>query len=823
MGWFTRKITDPEEAFSRLISPDKKISNTAKEEFIANLNDDLVVFLCEKFEDTRSLEPNVLQNRLKILEIFVAQNKNLNVNQLRTILKLINYPDTVLRETFKEILQSIDEERLKPVTEILCTTSDTSIRNTLQHAIVHSGLLDRILKKWNEYSNKEKILYMEEFVLLQNQALYPIFLDILKEEVVESKKEEKKLIQIEFVKHIEKIKDPAFMEMCVKNLAAIDNVYWYPVFKCCQFHGESFFKLLFQDLGNRNETFKLSVFKILEQLSDPLTYPYLFPYLLDKHKTIPPIVQNIIQNIVKKFAEELEQMTEEQRNSEQIQGKINYYLKPLEECFNEKYIGASKILAECLLRIGRYRQEVILRNLAKIYKYNESYLMNFLKGLELNWRKNLLIEAVCYKDINTGKAALALLSNPSENYIIETLNSLLLEHFMRVPPQLQTEIISLMMDPRLKRFIEEVLYHQDPALRIRILQILAESGSTNALQILKSKMRDPDTSVREAIVAFLTLPHFCTQEGTEVLLEFLKDTEQSIVLKTINILKDRDHPNLLQSFTKLLSSKDPKIREEGHKAIAYVTRRKYIAGFDKMDPQTRYSIGLSLIKMDPTFLEDITKDLSAPDPKVRVLSARILEVLCDHIPPELKTNLIVAIQDPDPHVRAVVIMGLGKIGGPSVANMLVEFLKDPDDRVRANAVEAMANVGDLSLVDVILPCLYDKNNRVRANSIITLWKLGYYNIFDAINDMLRHSDKWMRASAVFALGELKDIRFFPILVNCLRDPDPDVRRNVVKSLGKIADPITLAPYIRPLRFDPDESVRKAVSEILSAPNKKQGN
>jgi HEAT repeat protein len=819
MGWFTRKITDPDEAFARLISPDKKVAAGAKEEFIANLNHDLVEFLCRHFDEAGNLGQNTLETRLKILEIFAARHDALSNEDLRSILKLLSYPDSVLRETFKEILQSLNEERLRPVTEVLCSTSDTSIRNTLQHAIVHSGILDRLLKKWSEYTTKEKILYLEEIVLLQNPATYPIFMDILKEEVVESKKEEKRIIQVEFGKHIEKIKDPAFLDLCMKNLPNIDPLMWYQVFKCCQYHGEAFFKQIFQDLGRKSEGFRLTVLKLIEQLSDPISYPYLFPYLLDKFKSIPPVVQNTIQAIIKRVADELDAMDEATRNSPKTLERINFFTKPLEECLNDRYMQASKILSECLLRLGRHQPDIILRNLPKIHKYNENYLLSFLKGQELAWRKTLLIDAVCYKELATGRTALLLLSNPTENYIIDTLNSLLLEHFMKVPAPIQAEVINLMMDPRLKRFVEEVLYHQDPALRTRILQILGESGSANALQILVSKMRDPDYSVREAILNLLKLKHFQTPEGTEALMEFLKDTEQSIILHAIELLKERDHPKLLGNFSKLLTSKDPKLREEAHKAIAYVTRRKFIAGFDKLTPEAKYAIGTSLIKMDPTFLEDVTRDLSAPDQRTRVLSARILEVLCDHIPPELKTNLIVAIQDPDPHVRAVVIMGLGKIGGPSVANMLVEFLKDQDDRVRANAVEAMANVGDLTLAEAILPCLYDKNNRVRANTIMTLWRLGYYQIYDAVIDMLRNPDKWMRASAAYALGELRDARFFPVLVGCLRDPDPDVRRNVVRAMGKLAEPVVVAPYIRPLRFDPDEGVRKAVSEILTAPPK----
>jgi HEAT repeat protein len=70
---------------------------------------------------------------------------------------------------------------------------------------------------------------------------------------------------------------------------------------------------------------------------------------------------------------------------------------------------------------------------------------------------------------------------------------------MEVPQEIQSEIINLMMDPRLQRFVTEVLYHQDPALRSRILWILGESGSQNALSILETKLRDPDYSVRETI------------------------------------------------------------------------------------------------------------------------------------------------------------------------------------------------------------------------------------------------------------------------------------------------------------------------------------
>ena len=811
MGWFSRKISDPEETFANLSSKDKRESDRAKQDFINNLNPGFIEFLAEKFEQEDNLEL-----RIKILETFAGAKDKLGEDELRLILPLIKYPDTLLRETFKEILVGINEENLKAVTEVLDNTRDEGIHRTIQFGIEKSGILAQLLEKWNKYTLKEQILFLEEIVRLQNPKTFPIFLDILKEETVEAKKEEKRIIQVEFSKHVDKIKSPEFLDMCIRDLPAIAPNMRYPVFKCLQMHGKLFFEKVFDGLGKKSEGFRQHTIKLIEQLSDPLAYPYLFPFLLDTYKSIPPSVRDTIQNIVKTYADDLEQMSPEEIKKPEVQERIKYFTSPLEENLNDRFFHSIKLFTECLLRLGKHDQDVILRNFAKIFRYNESYLKSFLKGLEPAYRKNLLINACSYRDIETGRTALKILSDPTENYIIETLNTLLLEHFMEVPQEIQSETINLMMDPRLQRFVTEVLYHQDPALRSRILWILGESGSQNALNILETKLRDPDYSVRENILKILDMDHFQNAAGTELLMNFLKDTDTTIVLQTIERLKDRDHPKIISALTRLLTSNAVDLKQAAHKAIAYITRRKYLSGFDKMSEATKKSIGESLIKMDPNFMEDITRDLSASDQRTRILSAKILEVLCDHIPPELKTHLIVAIQDPDPHVRSVVIMGLGKIGGPSVAGMLVAFLKDQDDRVRANAVEAMAEVGDISLAEEILPNLYDENNRVRANTIITLWKLGYYQIYEAIIEMMRHPDKWMRASAAFALGELMDSRFFPILLQVIRDPEPDVRRNVVKALAKIAPAYSIAPYIRPLRFDPDEGVRKEVLAVLSA-------
>ena len=103
------------------------------------------------------------------------------------------------------------------------------------------------------------------------------------------KREEKKILQVEFSKHIEKIQNPEFMEVCCRQMPAIAQSMRYSVFKCLQKHGDAFFKLVFEGLGKKSENYRIGTLKLIEQLSDPYSYPYLFPYLLAMSLPISPL------------------------------------------------------------------------------------------------------------------------------------------------------------------------------------------------------------------------------------------------------------------------------------------------------------------------------------------------------------------------------------------------------------------------------------------------------------------------------------------------------------------------------------------------------
>lgn len=814
MSWFVKKITDLEETFQQLISIDIKESAKAKERFVAYISYDIIDFLihCFKTNDDQRI-------RLLILDIFEQVKDILDTEALGKIMPLISYEDLLIRKSFKNILSAINDNNLAAVTAYLAKTKSED-EKSLIHAIVQaSGILEKILSRWKEYNSKEKIIHLDEIIFFKSDEVYAIFQEIIKEETLEEVKEKKRVLQVKFLKYLPQILDKRFMTETIQAFDLIDTTLRAPIFSSFKKFGNEFYDLLFDKFLLRNEQQKHLIMKLVEQLADINSYPYVFSYLQEPNPSVAQSAANIISRIVRNYRDDADSNKNFDINEPGELENLHFLTRPIEENLSKQNFTGSKLFTECLLILGHFDRDIILRNFAKIYQHNKTYLTSFLSGLPIEERKLLLIEGAKYPDILTVETVLEILSDPSEKYIIDTLNTIMLDHFKFLSRDTQKSFINLLLQPNLSKFIKEVLYHQDTELRATIINILAESDTQTARDLIKEKRQDAATSVREAIVKAVISGKFPEDYSLETSLAMITDPAPSVAVPLLKALGKSDHPEIIMNVSPLLNAENPEIKTAASRAVLEITKRKYLAGFNKMPEEAKLKVGIYLVHALPDFMEEITEQLTSADLNKRVKAAQILEVLHEYMTPELKTNLIVSIKDSDPRVRAVVIMGLGKIGGPSVADLLSSFLADEDSRVRANAVEALGNLADYTYIERILPTLEDSNNRVRANAIITLRKLGYTDIFKEIAAMLTDQDPWMRASAVYALGELGEPIYFQTLLQAARDKSPDVRRNVVKALGKIVDPNLLAFYIKPMRFDPDESVRNEVANLLK-PKKK---
>ena len=87
----------------------------------------------------------------------------------------------------------------------------------------------------------------------------------------------------------------------------------------------------------------------------------------------------------------------------------------------------------------------------------------------------------------------------------------------------------------------------------------------------------------------------------------------------------------------------------------------------------------------------------------------------------------------------------------------------------------------------LLVALEDPHNRVRANAALGLYKLGHRRGLVVLEVMARHPEDPFRASAAWAMGETGQQDLLPTLEPLSQDPDEMVRRNAVQAIAKIQD------------------------------------
>ena len=140
----------------------------------------------------------------------------------------------------------------------------------------------------------------------------------------------------------------------------------------------------------------------------------------------------------------------------------------------------------------------------------------------------------------------------------------------------------------------------------------------------------------------------------------------------------------------------------------------------------------------------------------------------------------------EPHVRATLVKSLGGIGDEKMLPVLALLLDDADNRVRANIVEAIMHLklkkGDLK--KTLNKLANDPSNRVRANAALALLAAGDKKGREILDAMIKMKDEFMRASALYALGELRLKTDQKMIVKHFDDPSWLVRKNAVRAMTK---------------------------------------
>ncbi|MBF0546020.1 MAG: HEAT repeat domain-containing protein [Candidatus Riflebacteria bacterium] len=808
------------EAFIQLKSKDEKVKTSAIQAFYSAMSDEIVSYLCEKYVDEDSL------TRQRILEVFAFFRKKTKLTNdiIIKILKLLSVPEIIFPE-FKDIFHGLDEIGIKPLQEFQCVTKDPQVHVLLKECIDATGLVDAIIKKWQAATPSQKIVMLDDFTKFQHPKIYPHIIEQLRD--TPSKSDEKKLMYLRLISVLERFHDPQFMDFVLPELPNVEPGLWPPLFRALQVHGKVFFERLFDNFTAKPETFKWRTAFVLDEIVNLDAYSFIFPLLSEKSKRIPPLAKSIIEKTIKRFSLDFEKRRAATGKTEsEVFQEIAFFTNPIRDFFSYNDPKLFPFLGEGLLRLGTLNEEILLENLFFIVSNSLDHLTNFLKIKDSDKRRSILIKAWCHKLPMTREGATIILKNCKEDYAGEVFDLLITEFAHLLPLDYREEAFKLANMLRPKEVLGRALQNKDPKIRAEIVKILGKNCGSEILPLLLSRKNDTDPQVKAVLIEILQAPMFSSPEATEALTDFLLDTDPGIVLKAIGIARNIDHPSALVKLNLLLAKAVlPAIKSSALNAITGLTRKKLFNNFEQMSNESRYSIVSSLVKLDVNFLNDMGRDFASDNSEKRRMAAKILALLCDTIPTEKVVDLETGVNNPDPFLRSIFAKILARIGKVNEIELLFKLMKDEDLRVKANAIEAIGiakNNVQIEYVQQLMPMLTDTNHRVKANTLITLFRFAMLQPDGYLSEMLRQPNKNMHLAALFAIGEMPEVRFLPVLLNYLKNSDPDYRRNAVRSLGKFTNNYLAIENIRKLRFDPNEMVRRIVTEVLGKLEKLPG-
>jgi HEAT repeat protein len=187
--------------------------------------------------------------------------------------------------------------------------------------------------------------------------------------------------------------------------------------------------------------------------------------------------------------------------------------------------------------------------------------------------------------------------------------------------------------------------------------------------------------------------------------------------------------------------------------------------------------------------------------------------------------LVAALDDPDPHVRAVAVRSLGRLAPdvPGAVPALVGLFPD------LGAIRAVAEfrAAGAEAVPRLTELLNHPDPAVRRNAARTLGRIGEAArpSAPALAARLTDDDPAVREYAAKALGGIgpSAAAAVPELVKLLDDPEPQVRQGAVVALGDMREAAKeVLPRLRALKDDPDPAVRSA-AELAEQRIERQGN
>ncbi|MDP4855815.1 MAG: HEAT repeat domain-containing protein, partial [Desulfobacterales bacterium] len=183
-------------------------------------------------------------------------------------------------------------------------------------------------------------------------------------------------------------------------------------------------------------------------------------------------------------------------------------------------------------------------------------------------------------------------------------------------------------------------------------------------------------------------------------------------------------------------------------------------------------------------------------------------------PQALIDQLVAALKNTDPTVRAGAAFALGWRGNAAAAIPLIELLYDPDVQVQQAAVNALSNLQDDRILGLLLDRLNHAPLEQRRSILYNLWRFSdrLETVTEVYLRILDHTEDELRVDALVLLGMIGGMKHhLPAYRKFLKDTNARIRELAYKELAGLTpqELVAFRSDIEAGLSDPEAKVKRA--------------
>jgi HEAT repeat protein len=331
---------------------------------------------------------------------------------------------------------------------------------------------------------------------------------------------------------------------------------------------------------------------------------------------------------------------------------------------------------------------------------------------------------------------------------------------------------------------------RDPA-RAWAANVLGEVRAEQAFPVLVRALDDPDDEVRAKSAT--ALGRLGDQRAMSYLLDrLLTDPAPFVRARIAATLGRFDQPEVIDRLVRALGDQAWWVRMRSVEALEHIGAQAegpLLVALDDPDPEIRARAAVGLER------------LGVPAARVERIQRgeRVTEAmgtLVKFASAGARERLADLLHHPSAEVRGAVLSAARRAGRGDLAPELLQTARaDRDPMLRAAAFTTLDALEIRDGVRVALDGLADADARVRTAAIGLLGRLGGANVVGPLRECTADAVPGVRAAAARALGLRRGRDVASDLAGLLGDPDPEVSDTALAALGRLGDRTALPALI----------------------------